>query len=135
MGGPRRECSCVCVYKAYTAEKDASTSEMLSRAFADDPIMKTLYPGHEWDKIGIFLFSWYLWMFHGAYSMCDVAEDAASGRVMCAALWEPAKMSIGGALRGMVLAFAFLYKQGWAATKRGAKVLLESEEIRHKLAP
>jgi len=125
------------VCRKYAPNDVTSASTALKVAFDDDPVMRTFNPDDgEWEKTAANNFRWFCWIYHASYGMTDVAEDSQlPGDIQCAALWEPASMTLGGGLRFVIYFLFLLWSKGFSYVKRMVKVFMQLETKRHDHAP
>ena len=82
--------------------------------------MRTLVPDDkDWEQSAATDFGWFCWIYNESFGMTDVAEDAnAPGKIECAALWEPAGLTVGAGLRFFLFFLYMLYAKGFAYAKK-----------------
>jgi hypothetical protein len=84
------------VCHTHHSDDNALVAAALKVSFQDDSVLRTLVPDDDdWEKTATGSFAWYCWVYHASYGMMDVAEDIeVAGDIQCAALWEPAAMTL-----------------------------------------
>ena len=84
------------VCHTHHSDDNALVAAALKVSFQDDSVLRTLVPDDDdWEKTATGSFAWYCWVYHASYGMMDVAEDIeVAGDIQCAALWEPAAITL-----------------------------------------
>ena len=125
------------VYRTFETQDMDSASGTLAVAFNDDPIMRTLNPDDKhWATAGPKNFAWFCWIYHKSFGMTEVAEDSdMPGDIECAALWEPAAMTVGAGLRFLLYLMFVLWSEGFTYVRRMFAMFMQLETKRHEHAP
>ena len=116
----------------YTKSLKNSTIECLCRSFQEDPLTNAILD-NEYDKYSPFLFRIQIWITQ-SYKLSECMIDT-NEKVVCAAVWEPAKPSLLVMCKFFISFIAILWNYGWRMTKRFMIMFDELEKMKQKHAP